>query len=435
MMISSIKRSGFAIALSASSSFGCFPFTSCTPSFIFQHQLLPRNMSVSINGICIPEQLSHVILDLDGTLLDTEKILEEVNRILVSKFGKPWDPRGLQKCLGKQPLDYAKIFVEDYGLPCTPEEFLALSAPLYEERWSMARPLPGARRVIKHFHTHGIPIGLASNSPKANILAKLTYQPGWRDAFTVIVGGDEVKEGKPDPEIYIKAARLLDAQPETCLVIEDSPLGVLAGKAAGMQVVAVPSLPRKDSRDQYSSADYVLTSLLDLKPEAWGFPRFEDWINNALPIEPWYVGGPVIKGFGRGSRVLGIPTANLPTAAFSNVLADHVCGIYLGWAGLSNQGVFKMVMSVGWNPYFDNAEKTVEPWLLHDFPEDFYGEELRLIVVGYIRPEANFPSLEALVERIHEDGRIAKAALDVSPYSIYQNDPFLTTALPTDVED
>ncbi|KAF5180301.1 Pentatricopeptide repeat-containing protein [Thalictrum thalictroides] len=72
-----------------------------------------------------------------------------------------------------------------------------------------------------------------------------------------------------------------------------------------------------------------------------------------------------------------------------------------------------MVMSIGWNPYFNNTEKTMEPWLLHDFSEDFYGEELRLAIVGYIRPEANFPSLESLISKIHEDRKIAENALDL----------------------
>jgi len=77
----------------------------------------------------------------------------------------------------------------------------------------------------------------------------------------------------------------------------------------------------------------------------------------------------------------------LPTENFSDVVSEHTSGVYFGWAGLSTRGVYKMVMSIGWNPYFDNTEKTVEPWLLHDFGEDFYGEELRLAIVGYIRPE------------------------------------------------
>eukprot|EP00250_Pteridium_aquilinum_P020769 c2493_g1_i1 orf=116-1414(+) len=386
-----------------------------------------RRMSASCDGV--PPSITHVICDLDDTLIDTERIVNDVIKIVFSKFGKHWDSKGLLKRLGKQPLEAANMLVKDYGLPCSGEEYLALSAPLFKERWSTIRPLPGAARLIKHLHAHNIPIALASNSPKANILGKLSCHPGWKDLFTVIIGGDEVKQGKPDPEIYTTAARMLGVEPERCLVIEDSPTGLMAGKKAGMQVVAVPSLLKKDAGDQYNSANLVLSSLLDFKPEVWGLPCFQDWVCDALPIEPWYVGGPVIKGFGRGSKVLGIPTANLPTTAISSILSDCVCGIYLGWAGLSNRGVFKMVMSVGWNPYFDNTEKTVEPWLLHEFPEDFYGEELRLVVVGYIRPEANFPSLQALVERIHEDGRIAKCALDAPPYSEYQNDLFLTTPL------
>lgn len=104
--------------------------------------------------------------------------------------------------------------------------------------------------------------------------------------------------------------------------------------------------------------------------------------------------------------------ANLSTEQFSTLLSEHPSGVYFGWAGLPTRGVFKMVMSIGWNPYFNNAEKTIvsvlkltthplqvlffllissivtqEPWLLHDFDEDFYGEELHLIIVGYIRPE------------------------------------------------
>ncbi|KAJ7560772.1 hypothetical protein O6H91_04G145300 [Diphasiastrum complanatum] len=380
---------------------------------------------------CSNTLVDHVILDLDGTLIDTETLLDEVYAKIVWKYGKKWewDGIGLIKRLGKRPLEVAASLVEDYELPCTADELLEESLSHVETMWSRAKALPGATRLLKHLRAHKIPIGLASNSPAKNIRSKLAYQPGWLESFKVIVAGDEVKEGKPSPEIYLEAAKLLKARPSSCLVIEDSPTGVIAGKAAGMKVVAVPSIPSKIARTLYSGADSVLNSLLDFRPELWGLPPFQDWVGKALPIEPWCLGGPVIKGFGRGSKVLGIPTANLPTAALGSQLSQHVCGIYLGWAGLSNRGVYKIVMSVGWNPFFDNAAKTVEPWLLHDFPDDFYGEELRLIVVGYIRPEANFSSLELLIERIHEDAEIAKAALDLLPFSSYQDDKFLTTPL------
>ncbi|KAM0822867.1 hypothetical protein ACQ4PT_071236 [Festuca glaucescens] len=156
-----------------------------------------------------------------------------------------------------------------------------------------------------------------------------------------------------------------------------------------------------------------------------GLTPFVDWIEDTLPIEPWFISGPVIKGYGRGSRVLGIPTANLPADKFSDILSEHTSGVYFGWAGLRKGGIYKMVMSIGWNPYFHNSEKTIEPWILHDFSEDFYGEELSLAIIGYIRPEANFSSVESLIERIREDGRIAEKALDLPIYACYKDSPYV----------
>jgi len=278
--------------------------------------------------------------------------VEEVLEIQVTKYGKEWDGRGSQRRLGKRPLEAAACLIEDYDLPCTPVEFNAESLALLGNRWERARALPGAARLVDHFHSHGVPLALASSSPMQSIRTKLSFQAGWKDFFSVVVAGDQVKNGKPAPDIFLEAARQLNADPAKCLVIEDAPAGVIAGKAAGMQVVAVPSLPLKRDRPLYASADVIISSLLDLEPENWGFPPFQDRIGGALPIEPWYMGGPVIKGFGRGSKILGIPTANLPTSAISKELREHVCGIYIGWAGLSNKGVYKMVMSVGYNPFF-----------------------------------------------------------------------------------
>ncbi|PUZ38767.1 hypothetical protein GQ55_9G222400 [Panicum hallii var. hallii] len=293
--------------------------------------------------------------------------------------------------------------------------------------WCNIKPLPGANRLIKHLRSNGVPTALASNSPRSNIEAKICCHQGWKESFSAIVGGDEVEKGKPSPDIFSEAAKRMNTAPSNCLVIEDSLPGVTAGKAAGMYVIAVPSVPKKTA--EFSTADEVINSLLDVRPENWGLPPFNDWIEGTLPIEPWFIGGPVIKGFGRGSKVLGIPTANLPAENFSDVVSEHTSGVYFGWAGLSTRGVYKMVMSIGWNPYFDNTEKTVEPWLLHDFGEDFYDEELRLAIVGYIRPEANFPSLESLIERIHEDGRIAEKALDLPMYAKYKDSPYLRNPL------
>ncbi|XP_010277964.1 PREDICTED: bifunctional riboflavin kinase/FMN phosphatase isoform X2 [Nelumbo nucifera] len=377
-------------------------------------------------GKPLKKLISCVILDLDGTLLNTDGIVSKVLKVFLVKYGKQWDGREAHKMLGKTPLDAAAAVVEDYGLPCTPEELITEINPLFSDQWCKIKPLPGANRIIKHLKVNGVVMALASNSPRESIELKISHQPGWKESFSAIVSGDEVRMGKPSPEIFLEAAKRLNVEPSSCLVIEDSLPGVMAGKAAGMEVVAVPSLPKQSHL--YTSADEVINSLVDLQPEKWSLPPFQDWVESTLPIEAWYIGGPVIKGFGRGSKVLGIPTANLSTEGYSEVLSEHPSGVYFGWAGLSTRGIYKMVMSIGWNPYFNNTEKTIEPWLLHDFDEDFYGEELHLVIVGYIRPEANFPSLESLIEKIHEDRKIAEKALDLPLYVGYRNDQYLRTS-------
>ncbi|XP_031393866.1 bifunctional riboflavin kinase/FMN phosphatase-like isoform X2 [Punica granatum] len=349
----------------------------------------------------IKKSVLGVILDLDGTLLNTDGIVSEVLKVFLVKFGKQWDGREADKILGKTPFEAAAAIVEDYGLPCATEEFVSEITPTFSDQWRNIKPLPGASRLINHLKGHGIPMALASNSPRACIESKISCQQDWKESFSAIIGGDEVPAGKPSPEIFLEAANRLKMEPSSCLVIEDSLPGVTAGKAAGMEVVAVPYLPKQSHL--YTSAG----------------------IEGTLPLEPWHIGGLVIKGFGRGSKVLGIPTANLSTEGYTTLLSEYPSGVYFGWAGLPVRGVYKMVMSIGWNPYFNNKEKTIEPWLLHEFDEDFYGEELRLVIVGYIRPELNFPSLESLIEKIHDDRRIAEKALELPLYSKHRNDPYL----------
>ncbi|XP_057420025.1 bifunctional riboflavin kinase/FMN phosphatase-like [Lotus japonicus] len=364
-----------------------------------------------------------VILDLDGTLLNTDGIVGNVLKVLLGNYGKEWDGREANKIVGKTPFEASAAVIEDYGLTCSTAEFFSQISPLFADQWCNIKALPGANRLIKHLKSHAVPMALASNSSRENIEAKISFHDGWKDSFAVIIGGDEVRTGKPSPDIFIEAARRLGIEPSNCLVIEDSLPGVTAGKTAEMEVIAVPSIPKQSHL--FTAADVVINSLLDLQLENWGLPPFEDWVEGTLPTDPWYIGGPVIKGFGRGSKVLGVPTANLSTEGYSELLADHPTGVYFGWAGLSGRGIFKMVMSIGWNPYFKNKEKAIEPWLLHDFDEDFYGEELRLVIVGYIRAEANFPTLESLIAKIHEDRRVAERALDLPLYSSYKNDSYL----------
>ncbi|PRQ28757.1 putative riboflavin kinase [Rosa chinensis] len=390
--------------------------------------------------------VSCVILDLDGTLLHT---------VYLGKYGKKWDGKEIQEIVGKTPLEAATAVVEDYGLSCTTSERITLRAgpnvlksvinfctyfqtPIVSRyfhcKWLMAF-CQLSLYVVQHqsasrFQSANTTFEWSQSAN--NIGFKLTkgkdrnqnfFSSGWKESFLVIIGGDEVRSGKPSPEILLEAAKRLNIEPSSCLVIEDSLPGVTASKAAGMEVVVVPSLPKQSHL--YTSADEVINSLLDLHPEKWGLPPLKDWIKNTLLIEPGQIGGPVVKGFRQGSKVVGIPTANLSTKQYSTLLFEHPSGVYFGLAGLPTCCVFKMVMNVCWNPYFNNTEKTIEPWLLHDFDEDFYGEELLLVIVGYIWPEANFPALGSLTEMIHEDRKIAEEALDLPMHSKFKDDPYL----------
>jgi len=201
----------------------------------------------------------------------------------------------------------------------------------------------------------------------------------------------------------------------------------LEAEAAGLPVAAVEVAQRGlQGAEAHAGA---LKSLLDLDPAAFALPAFADTVQGTVPLAPaWRLRGEVVRGFGRGSKMLGIPTANLDAEAVRTQLGEATSGVFGGWAGVGDRDeVYMMVMSVGWNPQFENTERTVEPWLLHDFDADFYGEEIRLLTAFYIRPEAKFTTMENLIERIHEDARITKAVLRdaAAPYAGLAAEAFL----------
>lgn len=139
---------------------------------------------------------------------------------------------------------------------------------------------------------------------------------------------------------------------------------------------------------------------------------------------PYFCRGEVVRGFGRGSKQLGIPTANFPEQVVDNLPADISTGIYYGWASVGSGDVHKMVVSIGWNPYYKNTKKSMETHIMHTFKEDFYGETLNVAIVGYLRPEKNFDSLESLISAIQGDIEEAKKRLDLPEHLKLKQDNF-----------
>ncbi|KAJ2936949.1 hypothetical protein H1R20_g136, partial [Candolleomyces eurysporus] len=161
---------------------------------------------------------------------------------------------------------------------------------------------------------------------------------------------------------------------------------------------------------------------------------------------PLQMEGKVISGFGRGSKELGIPTANLPVDDnLTPWIADIKSGVYFGWASLrlppshpnhpttssdttsttttalgahSGFSIYPMVMSIGYNPFYNNTVRSAEVHVLHEFEADFYGVEMRLLMTGFIREEKNYPKLEELIEDIKVDCDVARKSLDREAWAL-----------------
>lgn len=139
---------------------------------------------------------------------------------------------------------------------------------------------------------------------------------------------------------------------------------------------------------------------------------------------PHFATGEVVKGFGRGSKQLGIPTANFSNDVVQSLPSAVGTGTYFGFAAVENGPIYKMVMSIGWNPYFNNTHKSMETHIMHKFEEDFYGKTLRVAILGYLRPEMNFDSLDGLITQIHDDIKQADELLDQPAYQEFRKHQF-----------
>jgi len=143
---------------------------------------------------------------------------------------------------------------------------------------------------------------------------------------------------------------------------------------------------------------------------------------------PLFLKGKVVKGFGRGSKSLGIPTANYDASVVEHLPPDLPTGVYFGWAKVSGgAGVYKCCLSIGWNPYFGNKTKSVETHIIHQFQDDFYGSSLSLCITGYLRDEMDFSSIDELKAAINNDIQRANAELDKPEFIPYSQDNFFTS--------
>ncbi|XP_018320548.1 probable pseudouridine-5'-phosphatase isoform X1 [Agrilus planipennis] len=231
-----------------------------------------RFYSNAVNGF---KKVSHVIFDVDGLLIDTENLYTQAIQNILDNYGKTFTWELKVQTMGLVGKDAAKKMIDLFDLPISHEEYYKQLTEQYQIMFQNCELMPGAERIVRHFHSSNVPIAVATSSNEDAFRIKMQNHQELFSLFNHIVcGGTDphVKAGKPHPDIFLVCASRFPEKPspEQCLVFEDSHNGVLAAKSANMQCVMVP-----DERltDEYrKDATVVLSTLHDFKPELFGLP-------------------------------------------------------------------------------------------------------------------------------------------------------------------
>jgi HAD superfamily hydrolase (TIGR01509 family) len=181
------------------------------------------------------------VFDLDGLMVDSAPLAEWAWNQVLARFGKKVDPETFREILGLRVVESARIVCERLGLPVGPEEALAERERAFLEAVPTRLPTrPGLYALVDELDQRGLVLGLATSGHRRYVeLALKTI--GLEDRFRAVVTGDDVKRGKPAPDIFVLAAGRLGVSPANCLALEDSVLGAQSAQAAGMTCVVVPN--------------------------------------------------------------------------------------------------------------------------------------------------------------------------------------------------
>jgi len=210
--------------------------------------------------------IAAVVFDLDGVLLDSEQVWDEAREQLAEERGGRWHPQAQKDMMGMSSTEWSRYMHDTIGLPEPPEqinrEVVERLSAIYREHLPA---LPGAREAVERLAARW-PLGLASSSNRELIDLALELL-GVEHLFAATVSSEEVASGKPAPDVYLEAARRLGVDPTEAAAVEDSNNGILAAKAAGMRVVALPNRHFPPDPAALEQADAVLDSLGELTPE------------------------------------------------------------------------------------------------------------------------------------------------------------------------
>ncbi|HWC83421.1 MAG TPA: HAD family phosphatase [Pseudonocardiaceae bacterium] len=181
-----------------------------------------------------------VVFDLDGVLVDSEQTWDEVRRAVVAAHGGGWTPEATRAMQGMSTPEWARYLVERLGARLSPEAAAEAVVDEMARRYASGPPvLPGAAATVRAV-AERYPVAIASSSPPVLINAFLTAAE-LSALVPVTVSSEQVRAGKPAPDVYLEAARQLGVAAESCAAVEDTTNGLRAALAAGMTVFAVPN--------------------------------------------------------------------------------------------------------------------------------------------------------------------------------------------------
>jgi HAD superfamily hydrolase (TIGR01509 family) len=208
-----------------------------------------------------------VIFDLDGVLIDSEPVWEEVRRDYVARHHGRWQPDSQDRLMGMSTPEWAAYLSGELGVERPPEAVADEVVDLVGERYGERPPLlPGAVAAVRRLGARW-PLALASSSPPRLIDLVLSLA-GLDGLFEVRISTEQVGRGKPAPDVYLEAAARLGVPPAACVAVEDSSNGVRSAAAAGMRVIAVPGERYPLAADAKDAAGLVLAGLDELTAAA-----------------------------------------------------------------------------------------------------------------------------------------------------------------------
>jgi HAD superfamily hydrolase (TIGR01509 family) len=206
-----------------------------------------------------------VVFDLDGVIVDSEHVWDEVREELARERGGRWHERAQTDMMGMSSPEWSRYMHDVIGLPESPAEIDAEVVRRMLDRYDERLPLvDGAREAVSRL-AGSFRLALASSSNRPVIDAVLEVS-GLAPLFEATVSSEEVARGKPAPDVFLEAAARLAVAPERCAAVEDSGNGIRAAHAAGMRVLAIPNRRYPPPDDALALADVVLESIDELVP-------------------------------------------------------------------------------------------------------------------------------------------------------------------------